>query len=87
MDGIIATFKHGAWMAHVIDRNVPPRSHAVAQSIRYMVRLDSPNGVNTSWPIQYDNGSIAYEFDPPRDAMRAVEAAFQFKHDYPNAPR
>ena len=74
----ILTIKRGAWIAHIIDRNLAPQNHMVADSLRYMVRLDDPNGYNTQWPIQYDNGDIAYDYSPmPRDALRATEACYR----------
>lgn len=69
----------GAWSATIIDRNGPHRNHGVADSIRYMVRLNHPNGFNTEWPLQYDNGAIAYDmYAPPRDAKRATVAAYRW---------
>ncbi len=76
--GIVAEVKRGAWKACIIDRNAPGRNHGVADSCRYMVRLDHPNGFNTSWPVKYDNGTIAYDiFNAPRDAQRATKAAYK----------
>lgn len=76
---IVKSFKRGVWTAHVIDRNSPPMNHMVSESLRYMVRLDHPNGFITDWPIQYDNGSIAYGiWNCPRDGQRATRAAFKY---------
>ena len=76
---IIATIKRGVWTAHVIDRNANPMNHMVSDSLRYMVRLDDPNGFNTQWPIRYDSGDIAYDWSPmPRDAKRATESAYRY---------
>ena len=79
--GIVFSAKRGAWTAHVIDRNARSQNHGVSESCRYQVRLDSPDGYHTSWPIKYDNGRIGYEFNPPRDARRAVEACYRFMKD------
>lgn len=74
-DGIVQSFKRGAWTAHVIDRNHPNRPG----NSDYMVRLDDPNGFNTSWPMQYEkDGEIVYEFEPSQDAKRATKAAFRW---------
>lgn len=76
---IVQEIKRGAWTAVVIDRNGTRRNHGVADSSRYMVRLDHPNGFNTEWPLLYDNGSIAYDMhNPPRDAQRATKAAYRW---------
>lgn len=80
-DGIVYTVKRGAWTAHVIDRNHPSRNHGVGNSSRYMVRLDHPNGFNTSWPLLHDNGQIAYDSEPTRDAARAAKAAWKWATD------
>lgn len=69
----IQTFKRGVWIAYVVTRDprFPDRG--------YMVRLDHPGGFRTSWPIQYDNGTIAYDWsDVPRDAQRAARAAYRW---------
>lgn len=71
MTTIVQSFKRGAWEAHIVDCN---GSYGVIRR----VRLDHPNGYNTQWPIKYDNGDIAYDWDNmPRDAKRATCAAFK----------
>lgn len=59
------TVKRGVWVAKI-----------VSTSVGWRVQLDSPRGAST-WPIQYDDGVIAYDFDVPRDGQRAARAAFQ----------
>lgn len=82
--GIVASFKRGAWTSHVIDRNHPSRNHGVPQTIRYMVRLDYPNGFNTDWPIRYSAGRFGYDQPfPPRDAIRATRAAYAWIDQQP----
>ena len=76
-DGIVASFARGAWNAHVIDRSHPSRPGGSG----YMVRLDHPGGVRTSWPTQYDGGRIGYEHEPSRDARRATTAAFRWVNE------
>jgi len=69
---ILSTFKRGTWTAHVLYRD--PRLHYSGT----MVRLDHPGGYLTSWPIQYDNGDIAYDSAMPKDAQRAAIAAYRW---------
>lgn len=71
MATIVKSFKRGAWKAHIV--------YCYGQyGIIKRVRLDYPNGYNTEWPVQYDDGTIAYDGpDMPRDAQRAAKAAFK----------
>ena len=75
---IVQSVKRGAYTAHVIDRNAPPRNYGVAESIRYMVRLDYKTGAIATWPARsIESGQVRYERKPSRDARRATEAAYR----------
>lgn len=75
------SFKRGAWVAHVLDKNIRldgstgPTHH---DALRFFVRLDDPNGLHTYWPSRYPDGIINFDCDAPRDAQRAVKAAFKW---------
>jgi hypothetical protein len=86
---LVKSFKRGSWQAHVVKCKRPEIKHPELPKIkypelpigypRYMVMLEHPNGLNTSWPVQdYDNGKIYYGFEPSRDAKRATQAAFRW---------
>ena len=80
MTDIIRTFHRGGWSATIIDRNSPPRNHGVSDRLRYMVKLEHPGGLLTSWPIQYDNGQIAYDdIHAPNQTCRQV-VGMAFRH-------
>lgn len=70
MATIVKSFKRGAWKAHIV--------YCYGYCGPYKrVRLDSPQGAS-QWPVQYDDGTIAYDGpDMPRDAQRAAKAAFK----------
>lgn len=70
--------KRGAWTAVIIDRNAEGTNHGVSEELRYMLKLEHPDGFRTSWPVKYDDGTIAYDMPVvPRDAKRATEASFK----------
>lgn len=91
--GLIATIKRGAWTANVFDMNkrgftdLPP-------GMRYRIRLDYPNGFDTSWPVIFKYEATGepriqmHELDPPRDAVKATKAAAReiqsILHDRPS---
>ncbi len=63
------TIRRGAWIARVVST-----CHT-----QYAVQLDHPSGYRSSWPVQYNDGKIGYDWDnPPRDARRATEAAYHW---------
>lgn len=82
--GCVATFRRGAWTAHVVDMRERGFTEC-HESRRYRVRLDLPGGVRTDWPIRYSEpGERPARYGTqsldrlPRDARRAVDAAFRF---------
>jgi hypothetical protein len=75
MPEILHTETRGVWKAHVVRLS----SKRLSGKLDLAVQLDHPNGLDTSWPIQYANGDIGYDFDSmPRDAKRATRAAFRW---------
>jgi hypothetical protein len=80
MPEILHTETRGAWKAHVVRLwSIRLWSKRLSGKLDLAVQLDHPNGLNTSWPIQYANGDIGYVFDSmPRDAKRATRAAFRW---------
>ena len=75
--GEVRSFHRGGWTATIIDRNHPPRNHGVADSIRYMVKLERPGGYRTSWPVRYDDGRTSYDdiVSPNATCRQVVETA------------
>lgn len=79
---IIRSFKVGANVAHILDRNSLPANHGVAESIRYVVRLDLPGGYLTDWPVRYthyaDGPRYGFDHYATKSAQLATARAFRF---------
>jgi hypothetical protein len=67
------------WSRHV--KNVTVR--VVPTRIGYRVVVELPGGLTTTWPVRYDDGSIAYD-EPwlvPKYARSAIAKAFDVRDD------
>lgn len=64
----VKRFVRGAWTVHI---------HQDLNGKRKVI-LIHPHGRCASQPIRYDDGTIGYDIEAPRDAQRAVKAAYRW---------